>query len=235
MTSAQICVICFPPAGGTAQIFEVWRAHFPKWIEVIGVEYPGRGTRVQEATVPDVGALADDLASRFSLKTEGPFALLGLSMGALVAFDFATRLTQRGKPPIHLFVCSCRNPRQQLRRKLHEVPEVEFVAALRRRQGASRFIRDDADPSRPELDALRADVTASERYVAPSGETLNCPLSVFAGRRDTLLTRRGLALWSLLTSGRFLFEQFAGGHFFFRDHLDEVAARITDELLRGLK
>ena len=235
MTSSQIRVICFPPAGGAARIFDVWRDHFPNWTEVIAVEYPGRGTRAQEGAVPDVEALAEELATRLSVETEGPFALLGLSMGALVAFDFATRLTQRGRPPIHLFVCSCRNPRQQLRHKLHEMPEEEFVAALRRRQGASRFTCDDIDLGRPELDALRADVTASEHYVAPSGATLNCPLSVFAGMQDKLLTRRGLALWGLFTSGRFLCEQFPGGHFFFRDHLDGVTARITDELLRGLK
>lgn len=39
-------LFCFPFAGGSSIVFRKWQEKFPKEIEVIAVELPGRGRRL---------------------------------------------------------------------------------------------------------------------------------------------------------------------------------------------
>jgi surfactin synthase thioesterase subunit len=228
--TGRVSLLCFPPAGGLACIYDAWREYAPDWVDIIGVEYPGHGSRSHEPAICDIEALADDVVVNFLPRTGRLLAILGVSMGGLVAFEFATRLTQQRQAPLHLFVCSCRNPRQRIRQKLHELPEDEFVAGLRRRQGHARFAGQNTGLPGEDIEALRADVTASERYVAPQGRRVDCPITLLTGAQDGLLPRRALALWCLLTSSSFFLDQLPGGHFFFRNRLDTVVAQIIGRL-----
>jgi surfactin synthase thioesterase subunit len=229
--AARMPLLCFPPAGGLARFYDVWRDYVPDWLDIVGVEYPGHGCRSQQAPISDIEALADDIVENFSEKVGSRFAVLGVSMGGLVAFEFAVHMTKRRTPPLHLFVFSCRNPRQRARDRLHELPEEQFIDGWRRRQGINRLT--DGHAGRVDTATLRADVTASECYVAPIDRHVSCPISVLSGEQDPLLPRHGLAQWCLLTSSSFFFEQLPGGHFFFRHGFGAVAARIVGDLQRS--
>jgi surfactin synthase thioesterase subunit len=195
------------------------------------VEYPGHGSRLQQQSISEIEALAEDIIENFSGKIGSRFAVLGVSMGGLVAFEFAVRLTKRRTPPVHLFVFSCRNPRQQARGRLHELPEEEFIDGWRRRQGMNRLT--DRHVGGVDTATLRADVAASECYIAPIDRRVSCPISVLSGEQDAVLPRQGLAQWCMLTSSSFFFEQLPGGHFFFRHCLDAVVARVVSDLRRS--
>src|SRR5262249_54363272 len=100
-----IRLLCFPHAGGGASAFDSWRTTFPSGIEVCPVQYPGRENRWGEPAAAGLdnllAALADDLAQLWS----EPFAFLGHSFGALVAFELTRVLIRQGRaPPIRLFL-----------------------------------------------------------------------------------------------------------------------------------
>jgi medium-chain acyl-[acyl-carrier-protein] hydrolase len=224
----RLRVFCFPPSGASGRMYELWRPHVGPSLELIGIDYPGRGSRAEEAPIMHLETLAEMLADALMPETELPFAVLGHSMGGLVAFEVARCLTERNRSPLHLITCACRPPGQNTHKLIHQLPDEQFIAELGRRLGRKRL-----DAMEDTLPLLRADVTAAERYWAPPERCLDCALSVIGGLDDELYPRSSLALWSQRTSGRFSLQFVAGGHFF-RGHLDAVAAVITAELDRTL-
>src|SRR5262245_15655004 len=104
-------LFCFPFAGGTASSFFDWRQRCADGVEVHPVEYPGRGRRWSETPAETTEVLADTLAGELRTRAEGPYAVLGHSFGALVAFEVASRLRRAGGPaPVRLFVSGARAP-----------------------------------------------------------------------------------------------------------------------------
>ena len=58
---AALKMFCFPYAGGTALIFKKWEEFLPSTVQVIPVELPGRGARLQEAPFVSLPVLIDEL------------------------------------------------------------------------------------------------------------------------------------------------------------------------------
>jgi surfactin synthase thioesterase subunit len=217
-------MFCFPPSGASGQMYALWRNQIPKSIELVGVDYPGRAGRSDEVPIAHLETLAETLAAALLPDTDEPFALLGQSMGGLVAFEVAHRLAQRNRLPLHLFVCACRAPGQNVHSLIHQLPDDAFLAELDRRVGRQRH---------NDMALLRADITAAERYWAPPERCVACPISVIGGLEDGLHSRSALAQWCNRTTGRFSLQFVPGGHFF-RGHLDRVAAVIAAELDRSV-
>src|SRR5215813_9802465 len=100
-----IRLLCFPHAGGGASAFEWWRTSSPSGIDVCPVQYPGRENRWGEPFAPELTDLLTALAEDLAPIWERPFAFLGHSFGALVAFELARVLIQQGHPPpVRLFL-----------------------------------------------------------------------------------------------------------------------------------
>ena len=49
-------LFCLPSAGGSAAMYREWQQHFQK-IQLIPVEYPGRGARFTEPFAEDIKSL----------------------------------------------------------------------------------------------------------------------------------------------------------------------------------
>ncbi|MDU6373717.1 MAG: thioesterase domain-containing protein, partial [Bradyrhizobium sp.] len=56
-------LICLPYAGGSAMIYARWRRLLPSWIEVVPLELPGRGARMDEPLHTEMAGLTDQLAT----------------------------------------------------------------------------------------------------------------------------------------------------------------------------
>jgi len=82
-------LLCLPYSGASAMVYSRWRRKLPAWLQVRPVELPGRGARMAEPLQTDLQALARQLAGEQRLATAAPYALLGHSLGALLAFELA--------------------------------------------------------------------------------------------------------------------------------------------------
>ena len=104
---APLSLLCLPCAGASATMYLRWRRLLPRWIEVVPLELPGRGSRLGEDFVEDFDALVSLLCSEHEAALRGNFALFGHSMGALLAWGIAQRLRATGRPlPRALLVLS---------------------------------------------------------------------------------------------------------------------------------
>ena len=67
-------------------MFANWADEFPD-LAVVGVQYPGRGSRFMEPCVDDAQTMADQLAQSIENEPDHYFFIFGYSMGAILAFE----------------------------------------------------------------------------------------------------------------------------------------------------
>lgn len=232
-THPQLRLVCFPHAGGSASTFFRFAQTLDQAIDVVAVQYPGRGERLMEPPLTDldlkVAAICDALDT-----SDLPFAFLGLSFGSLVAFATARELRRRGQSaPVAMFLGGRIPPHlPATEAPLHELDDEAFLAALIRRYGDPDGMLADPEIVELVLPALRADVRASALWHYQHEAGLDVPLVAFAGRDDAEV-RQHLGEWRHHTTGPFEELVVAGGHFVFAGDATEVKRAIESTALPG--
>lgn len=223
-------LFCFPFAGGGASNFMSLRRALP-WVGVAPVQYPGHETRLDEPLALDLPRLIDDLAEALRPAIDRPYALLGTSMGARIAFALAHRLIELGYPaPQMLWVVANAAPDgPSVARSTTSLPDAEFLSAVQAYGGTPAELLADADLRALLLPILRADFRLAVQPLPPG--TLPCPIRACAGRDDPCASPVSMQGWARFTSADFQLREFEGGHFFFRDHPRFAGALHTDALL----
>ncbi|AZQ72791.1 thioesterase [Streptomyces luteoverticillatus] len=225
-------LVCFPHAGGAASAFVPLSRTLAPAVDVVAVQYPGRQDRHQEPPVDDIARLADRLAEEMSaLDDRRPFAFLGHSMGAVLAYETARRLEQRSAPgPERLFLSgrgaptAAPSPHDQVRTDAH------VLSAIRRLGGTTGGVFQDPDLLAMVMPALRADYRAIGAYAWTPGAPLNVPFTVLIGDNDPVVTVEEASDWRGFSAARTDVHVFSGGHFYLDHHTREVADLVAEAL-----
>lgn len=233
---ARLNLICFPYAGGGAQIFNSWQTGLITGeIQVYGVQYPGRGSRVREQPFTDSSSLVEAFLPHLLPLLNKPFALFGHSMGAIIAFEVARHLqNDHGLRPERLIVSGRRAaqlPRTD--RLTYNLPDAEFTEELRRLNGTPTEVLDHPELMQLMIGIIRADFTLTQTYKYTPGPQLTCPLSVFGGFDDTDVSREQLEAWCRQTTSSCSLKMFEGDHFFIQTNQAPVLKTIREQLLQG--
>jgi surfactin synthase thioesterase subunit len=215
---ALIRLFCLPYAGGGTAPFYRWRSMLPAGIELTPMALPGHDGRLNEPACTNLQTLADRLAVEISEQAAGrPFALLGHSMGSLLAFEIAKSLRRSERlEPYLLILSACRPPHAIItKRPLHAAPDAELVATLQERYGGIP----DAVLNQPELlkmvlPALRADLQMIETYQHAEEPPLDVPMLVLGGTEDAAVSAGHLMEWRRYTTQECSVRLLPGGHFF---------------------
>ncbi|MFF8729550.1 thioesterase II family protein [Streptomyces sp. NPDC015171] len=224
-----LTLYCVPHAGGSARSFVRWRRELPSPLRAVPLEIAGKGVRSREPRQATLREAAADLAHR--IDPPGRYALLGHSMGGLLAYEAARALHALGRP----------------------APEFVLVAATRPPHllGASPYgpllgLDDDdalldalADHGRipPELrtspmrhqfvPVIRGDLAlVAGHRPDPRPDPLPSDLISWYGTGDADTPPEVMADWRPYTRGEHRVEAFEGGHFFPHERFPEVAARL---------
>lgn len=228
-------LLCLPGSGSGAAQFRPWCAPLAH-VELHAAILPGRERRLQEAPIGNLAELLDRLLPAVAALADRPYFLLGHSMGALIAFELAHALAQRGLPlPRRLFVCGYRSPELPRRnRELHQLSDDDFIEALRGYGGTPEAVLSDRATMDLLLPMIRADFRLHETHQVRHGQPLPVPISAFAGDSDHLVAAADMAGWRNHSSRHFEMQHFPGGHFFVHEALEQVATalnrRIQDDL-----
>ncbi|QYN33623.1 alpha/beta fold hydrolase [Pseudonocardia sp. DSM 110487] len=227
-TAPRARLVCFPHAGGSATFYFPVAAELAPAVEVLGVQYPGRHDRHREPLVDDIRELAGSVHS--ALPADGvPTALLGHSMGAVVAFETA-RLMERDVAPAHLFVSGRRAPSVARSETRHLLGDDALVADLQTLDGTDGRVFTDEDLLRMALPAIRNDYRAAETYTWAGGAPLGCDITAFTGDADPRTDVEDAAAWQHHTTGAFALSVHRGGHFFIASERGQVLNRVRADL-----
>jgi len=231
---ARARLFCFPYAGGGASVFREWSRLLPPHIEVVGVQLPGRESRIRERPLTRTDQVVETLMPALAQFFDLPYALFGHSLGALLAFECARSVRRQGhRGPSHLFVSGRFAP--QLRDEehaVHHLPTPQFIEHVKGLGGMSRAVFEEPELVQLLLPALRADFAIHETYNYAPEPPLECPITAFGGTADRRVSYQRLVAWREQTQNRLEVHQLPGGHFFLRDaHVEKaVLARVAAEV-----
>jgi surfactin synthase thioesterase subunit len=232
-------LFAIPYAGGNSLVYRNLKPLLGDEIDLVALEPPGRGKRLKDPLLTDIESIALDMYEQIKhYANERSFALLGHSMGALLAY-LITRLSESDTPGRveHIFCSAHGAP---------SVPKVAHLDILHYKAATEDFWAyiESLGALPPELKEhqelmnffepiVRADIQALEcyRYQNPS-EPLDIPITVFYGTLDVETPIHALIPWQNETKYSIEFNPQKGGHFAFFDEINHVGTIIRKTLLK---
>jgi surfactin synthase thioesterase subunit len=217
IAAPRLRLFCFPYAGKGPSVFVPWAAILPRDFEVCGMQLPGKEGRIREQPATSLLQVVRQAVNAIVPYLDRPFALVGHSLGSLMAFEAAREIrSRRGPDPLCLFVSGRHGPRvAPTPNHFHLLPDDELLDSLESRYGPiPASVRADPDLLALFLPALRADLAMIDRYEYVPQPLLSCPIVAFAGTDDPVASIAGVKRWGEETADRFRFQIFPGDHFF---------------------
>jgi surfactin synthase thioesterase subunit len=232
-------LFCFHHAGGEVSAFSGWQRALGPAAEVVPVRLPGRDRTGRSPRYRDLTSLVRALADDLGPKLSGPHLFYGHSMGALVAYRLTReRLTRGAPPPERLLVGAFPAPHlPPALCELESLPDTDVVRLLMGSGGIPEALLDAPEWVRRKVVLLRADISICESGAddrnTRNAVPLPCPVEVFAGTEDPLLSVADAAAWSAHTQHGCTLHSVPGGHFFPRESKDLFFAGLRAALARA--
>jgi len=225
---SKVVLYCLPHAGAGAVAFHGWQSALGSAVRVEAVRLPGREARLAEND-PTPDPLA--IAARIAAEVDGPYAIFGHSMGALLGFEAVRELRRLGAPmPLRLFVSAARPPGTPLDVLYSPMPDEEFLAAIGDMGGMPPEVAAHEELRAVFLPILRADTAWLEAYRPADEPPLPVPIVALCGQDDTVAGPGLMAGWAAHSAVGYSQFLFPGGHFYVDGQLAEVAALIRTSL-----
>ncbi|MFJ8959781.1 thioesterase II family protein [Lentzea sp. NPDC102401] len=230
---AKARLLCLPPGGGSAQLYQRWPASLGPDVEVVAVELPGRGSRSLQPLMTDMASLVSTLVTETAGLDDLPLVVFGHSMGGLVGWELCRRLP---RPPQGLVVAAAAAPtRLHSPRWRSETTDDGLRELITRSEGLPG--QAPLDPLFLEyfLPVLRADLTLANTFEPEPLRPLRCPLRVYRGSADPLVGEEEADAWLAETEGDARVHVFDGGHFFPRDNPRVMLAQLRADVLAAVE
>jgi medium-chain acyl-[acyl-carrier-protein] hydrolase len=195
----------------------------PPDIEVCALQLPGWADRLDEQPFDRLTQLLETLTQVLFPYLDKPFAFYGHSMGGLIGFELAHHLhREHNKLPAHLFVGAV------------WAPQLPFPDSLSNFD-FSELSQQNAEFRRLSLSSLKAQYLLFKNYSRSNEQPLNCPITVFGGMQDRVVTRDYLSSWRWQTNSTFKLQMLPGNHFFLLSDLDVLLPMISEDIKSYLK
>ena len=138
MPNKRIQLFILPYAGGSTAAFKKLTDLIDPSVDVVTVEYAGRGTRAKEPLATSIWSLLEDaiVYCRYRRRQDIPYAVMGYSMGSVLAYEILKREAIAGELK-HLFIAAEVSPRDRCLelRKVKNPTEERILDRARRLGG----------------------------------------------------------------------------------------------------
>jgi acyl transferase domain-containing protein/surfactin synthase thioesterase subunit/acyl carrier protein len=229
-------LFCFPFAGGGSAVYRDWSAAIDPAVEVVAIEPPGRLGRIEEKPISDIRKFTAALVGEMRPLLDRPFAFFGHCLGGLTMYETARRLIHSTKlRPMHLFVSGARPPDSigdqgqfeqrlledllrlvefRMSRPVHAQPDEVFAEIIRHFNiPATDELLKDAKLRKLMLPTIRAEFRMASNYKFMRERPWEVPITCFAARGDSYVTRSHALGWGRFTNSRLQIHIRQGAHF----------------------
>jgi medium-chain acyl-[acyl-carrier-protein] hydrolase len=234
--NAVMRLFCFPYAGGSAQVFADWFQSLPDNVEVVAVQYPGRGSRFVEPLIGSCEDMVATLATEIMPFVDKPFAFFGHSNGGLVSFELARKLQQHGVThQLHHFISAKRAINLPARKApMHSLPDDEFLRELEDLGGTPPEILAQKELMELFMPILRSDFSLSETFKYSGESKLVCNATLLYGEKDEDIPEEDVMAWQARIEQPVKAQKFPGDHFFINSDKKEVLELLNHQLIQLL-
>jgi external thioesterase TEII len=226
MKKDQLFLLHF--AGGSCYSFQ-FIASLLSEFDVISLELPGRGKRMNELLLTDFEKAANDIYNQINKKlNSSKFIIYGHSMGAYLALRVARMLEEANRSPAYLIVSGNPGPgiRQDNAKIRHMLERDEFIEELRLLNGVPPELLENRELFNFFEPILRADFEVAEKNQLATEPPVNIPIYAMMGSKEQKVDE--ISNWLRFTKSNFKFEILKGDHFFIYNHPHRIASIIKD-------
>ncbi|GHE97587.1 M20/M25/M40 family metallo-hydrolase [Streptomyces fumanus] len=227
---AGTLAVCFAPTGAHGSTFASWHGQLPDGMALALVTPPGRGTRVDEEPVVDMAGYADAVAAELRERAAGRrLVLIGVSLGALLAFEVCRRLAATGLPVARLCVVAGQSPSD------FTGPGGEVTLQDARAFATGTGLTDPellADPEFEEvlLPPVQADLTLAAHYDGRGSTPVHVPLRAVWALDDPHVPEAAVRRWREWTTADCTVLSVPGGHYAHQENPAAVLSACLDGL-----
>ncbi|MCR5518542.1 MAG: hypothetical protein K6F17_08235 [Lachnospiraceae bacterium] len=232
MQNKKMQLFIFPYAGGSIAAFKRLTDLIDDRIDVVTVEYAGRGTRVKNALASSIWEFLDDAIEycRERRNTDIPYSVMGYSMGSVLAYEMVARKALVGKLR-HLFISAEVSPKDRSLelRKVENPTEERILERARRLGGLDERMLKNKRFADIYIKPMLSDYRLFFDYrFGDHKEKINVDTTFFYCEKDTALV--DVQKWNELIEGQFDFHELGENHFFINQYYEEMARVINNTL-----
>jgi external thioesterase TEII len=225
-------IILIPFAGGSSYSFKGLCDELVG-VDVLSLELPGRGKRIQENLLNNLDGIIKDLYDKSIEKIDEyeEYYIYGHSMGSLLGYLLIHKIiSQGGKVPKHLFVSGRGGPsKAEKEDKTYLLPSKEFREKLKEMGGSPDEVLADEELMNFFEPILRSDFEVIETYQYEEKGLFDVPITSMFGN-DEEVTHEEIQLWQQETTYSLTINEFPGNHFFIFKHWKEISDIINNVL-----
>jgi surfactin synthase thioesterase subunit len=226
-------LLMLPYAGASRYSYDFLIKKFPPDLNIVSVDLPGRGKRLNEKLQHDLHKITKDVLAQVCETLKDSYAIYGHSMGTVIGLLLARKIadddTGEFQLPKHMFFSGRGGPSFKLRKMDHKLPKPAFIRQLKTLDPESAALWDNPMFTQLYEPILRNDFRAHETYKYLPGGKLEIPITVLIGK-DEDIDLEHAHHWQDETNLPVTIRQFTGGHFFIRQHAVAVAKLIGDQI-----
>jgi surfactin synthase thioesterase subunit len=234
--------------------FRSWPQLLGDAVEVVAVEAPGRGTRINEAAVDDLKTYVAHLLPEIVQWLDRPSAFFGHCLGGLTMFATLCALPEASAGFVrHSFACSVRPPHLLRRRGdfednllydmlLHEDYDIRMPPYSQTDEVFANIIRYFDIPAADRmletpklrkilLPGIRAEFGMAYNYRYEPIEPFLFPITSFVGTSDPWVSEHDSVGWGAFTRGAFKSHVREGSHFLMMDDRSYILETIRNEFV----
>lgn len=234
---SKLKLFCIPYAGGSASVYLKWKTYLHPEIELVPIELAGKGARFYDSVYSSFDECIDDVFNQISSHdSDIPYIILGHSLGAVISYEVTKKIVSESKAtPVKLILSGCRSPQSaRPRKKMHLLPEDEFIEELRKLGGTSEEILTDPDLLEIFLPVIRADYKMRSFYAVQKFDNpLPVSFTILNGTSDDLYPEE-IHGWQAFTSNPCEYLFYEGNHFFIEEKYTEIISYIN-KIIRTLE
>ena len=231
-------LIALPYAFGNSAVYYPLEKFLSKEIKLIPVEYAGHFQRYKVPLCYSIRDMALDVYNEISDEINEDYALLGYSMGGIVAYELFNLIRQKGRLlPKHIFLFAANDPEfPHSYANYEEYSTQEIKEVLKTFENTPKKLLEDDYILGLVSPFVKSDCIAVRDYVPKSGSEYNIsvPVTLLRGdqEKDVEHCKEG---WAKYCSADFTYKVVPGGHFFLFEEngkrMAEYAKLIEDIIL----